>query len=179
MEEGWEIFHNYTSISQSVTIYLLGQWLILVAAAWTDMKLWLQINQAGIIPQNDRPGIGNNILTNSQWPQPGLLAGLLAACKNVNMSWTGVPCPAHVTPELDICLKQKEMLTSDLSRSCSQSKQLLQAGCCLHSQKHVRKKKSGWPGQVGEQWAVILWGLWVKKAHMAAINNCTSEWLLI
>lgn len=120
MEEGWEIFHNNTSISQSVTISLLGQWLILVEAAWTDMKRWLQINQAGIIPQNDRPGIGNNILTNSSWPQPGLLVGLLAACKNVNMSWTGVTCPAHLTPELDSCLKQKEMLTSDLSRSCSQ-----------------------------------------------------------
>lgn len=49
MEERWEIFYNKPNISQSITISLLGHWIILVAAALTDMKLKIQINQAGII----------------------------------------------------------------------------------------------------------------------------------
>lgn len=46
--------YNGTSISRSENFL----WYILAATAWTDMKLQLQIDLAGIIPQNDNCGDG-------------------------------------------------------------------------------------------------------------------------
>lgn len=63
--------YNSTSILQRVKISVVRQRFTLAAAACKDMKLQLQINLAGIIPQNDSCSDENNICTNSLWPGPG------------------------------------------------------------------------------------------------------------
>lgn len=88
-------------------------------AACTDMKLKLQINLAGIIPQNDSCSDENYICTNSLWPGPGW-SGFLY-CQKVWKMQTALQ--VRLTLLLDISRpsgKWNSMLTFELKQTCSE-----------------------------------------------------------